>query len=240
MGLLKILKKMCLLAILIVAGVGALLGVCIFFEKLLLPRDYYFYQYHALAEKVLIYLIVIPVVTFLGIVCGRLHRRREEVLEDMYDLFFFWRRAGRVRPVLILVWLFCLYCCASSATVVTKDKIICHSPLHPSGVAYGYSDVTQIDTGFGQKRFALLEYRRKGNFYYQIELDERRIVFSTPGVNEDIARYADETYLELEDFDRRLTSLGIPKRSDEKGAADCGLDKEYVERFFRIIARGKD
>lgn len=93
-----------------------------------------------------------------------------------------------------------------------------------------------IYTAFGQKRFTFLEYEKKGNFYYQIELDGKKKVFYTPSVNEDIEKYADETYLELEDFDRKLVSLGIPKQSSEKGWEACDLDQEYVERFRRIIA----
>ncbi len=243
MRILKIVKGLCLLVMLSLVTVGVLLGGFTLLEKLILPRYYYFYQVHPLAEAAIPYLTVIPVVTFLGVISGRLLRKREEILEDRYDLFFVWRRAGRGRPVLIALWLLCLYCSASSAAVVTEDKIICHSPLHPLGAVYDYGDVTQICTGFGQKRFALLEYQKKGNFYYQISLDGKKIVFSTPDVNESIARYADETYLELEDFDRRLTALGIPKQADEKGFEDCGLDVEYVERFLRIIAycreRGK-
>ncbi|MCI9168594.1 MAG: hypothetical protein HFH01_10510 [Dorea sp.] len=88
-----------------------------------------------------------------------------------------------------------------------------------------------------------MEYQKRGNFYYQVSLDGKKIVFSTSDINENIARYDDETYLELEDFDRRLTALGIPKQADEKVFEDCDLDVEYVERFRRIIAycreRGK-
>lgn len=224
----------------IIAAVAVLFGVFISLEKLILPQDYYFYQYHPLAEKAMIYLLVIPVVTFFGVVLGRLRRRRDEVLEDMYDLFFVWRRLGKGRLVLIALWAVCMYFCVTSATIVTKDKIICHSPMHPSGIVYNYKDVSKIHAAFGQKRFAILEYQKKGNFYYEIELGGKKKVFYTPSVNEDVRRYEDETYLELEDFDHRLVLLGIPKESSEKGWEACDLDREYVERFRRIIAFHKE
>lgn len=232
----KILMKAVILIISVIAAVAVLFGIIISMEKLVLPKEYYFYQYHPLAEKAMIYLIVIPVVTFLGVVLGRLRRTRDEVLEDMYDLFFVWRRLGKGRLVLIVLWAACMYCCITSATVVTKDKIICHSPIHPSGTVYDYKDVTEIHAAFGQKRFAVLEYQKKGNFYYDIELDGKMKVFYTPSVNESIERYTDETYLELEDFDQKLMALGIHKQSSEKGWEACDLDREYVERFLRIIA----
>lgn len=158
----------------------------------------------------------------------------------MYDLFFVWRRLGKGRLVLIALWAVCMYFCVTSATIVTKDKIICHSPMHPSGIAYDYKDVSGIHAAFGQKRFAILEYQKKGNFYYEIELGGKKKVFYTPSVNEDVRRYEDETYLELEDFDHRLVLLGIPKQSSEKGWESCDLDREYVERFRRIIAFHKE
>lgn len=223
------------LIFLVAVGLAVLFAVITFSERVFLPKDYYFYQLHPVAEKAVIYLTVIPAVTFFGVMHGRLRQRRDEVLEEMYELFFVWRIFYKERFILIAVWIFCLYCCFSSVTVVTADKIVCHSPFHPSGIVYDYGDVAQIYAGFGQKRFALLEYQKKGNFYYQIELDGKKKVFYTPSVNEDIERYSDETYLELEEFDRRLSSLGVPKQSSEKGWEACDLDPEYVERFRRII-----
>lgn len=228
--------KLMILILSVIAAVAAAFGIFICCEKLIVPPDYYFYQFHPLAEQAMIYLTVIPIVTLIGVVLGRFDRRRVEALEDMYDLFFIWRRLGKARLVLIAAWLFSLYCCMTSATVVTEDQIICHSFLHPSGVIHDYDDVTHIRAAFGQKRFAVLEYKKKGNFYYQIELNKKVKTFSIPSVNEDIERYADETYLELEDFDKRLVNLGIPKQSDKKGWESCDLDREYVERFCRIIA----
>lgn len=232
---LRILGKLLLVIFLAAAGVVFLVGMIALSERLFLPEDYYFYQLHPLAEAAVIYLTVIPVVTFFGVIHGRARRRRDELLEEMYDLFFFWRRIGKARLILIVLWITCLYCCFTSATVVTGDKIICHTPLHPAGIVYDYGDVEQVFAGFGQKRFAVFEYQKKGTFSYQIVLDGKRKVFSTPSVNGNIARYSEETYLELEDFDQRLRRLGIPKTASEKGIEDCDLDPEYVERFRRII-----
>ena len=234
--LLKFIFKAVLFLFLIVVILAVFFGVIAFSEKALLPRDYYFYQLHPIAENAMIYLLVVPIVTCFGVMYGRFRGRGDESLKEMYELFFVWRLFYKGRLILVVLWLFCLYSCFASATVVTEEKIICHSPLHPSGTSYCYSDVTQIHAGFGQKQFALLEYQVKGNFYYQIELGGKKKTFSTPSVNGDIERYMDETYLELEDFDRRLVLLGIPKQASDEGWEACGLDSEYVERFRRIIS----
>lgn len=234
--MMRIIKKLGIFIILIIAGIGLLVGIMLLLEKLVIPRDYYFYQYNPVSEKAMIYLILIPAVTVFGILLGKLRRKRDAALEDMYDLYFFWKHLPRGKFVLIVLWIISLYCCFSSVTVVTKDKIICRSPLHPSGITYDYKDVTQIRAAFGQKRLAFSEYKKKGNFYYQIELDEKKIIFHVPSVNENIKRYTDDTYLELEEFDQKLVALGIPKKADETGWEDCDLDAQYVNRFRRIIA----
>ena len=56
-----------------------------------------------------------------------------------------------------------------------------------------------------------------------------------PSINGDIERYVNDSYLELEDFDQKLVSLGIPKKASTDGYDNCDLDKQYVERFLRII-----
>ena len=103
------------------------------------------------------------------------------------------------------------------------------------GVEYKYSDADSIRTGFGDKNISLAEYKRKGSFYYQIEINGQTVTFHAPTVNEQIERYEEHTYLELEEFDQALTTLGIPKEADEKGWENCDFDKEYVDRFLRII-----
>ena len=102
-------------------------------------------------------------------------------------------------------------------------------------MVYEYSEIESISTGFGDKNFAIAEYKRKGNFFYQITLDGRIITFHVPNVNEDIERYQEDSYLLLEEFDQALRKLKIPKKASEKGYENCELDQEFVDRFLRII-----
>ena len=92
-----------------------------------------------------------------------------------------------------------------------------------------------IKTGFGSRNISIAEYKKKGNFFYQIVVGSKTVTFHVPGVNEEIERYEEDTYLELEEFDQALTRLHIPKEADKTGWENCDLDKEYVDRFLRII-----
>ena len=147
-----------------------------------------------------------------------------------------WNRLGKWKWAVIVGVVLALYCCATSFTVVTENAIICHSPIHPMGVEYSYSEVEQITTGVGQEVFTFEAHNRKGEFYYQIKLGGKTITFTTSAsANYEIERYDEHTYLWYEEFDQKLVELGISKKGNTEGYGNLSLGQEYVERFIRII-----
>lgn len=221
-----------ILGILVIVVVVA---VMLLLEKCMLPSDYLFYEHHPVAGIAIIWLIGIPVMMLGLFFAAKISKKSKEQMEKMNDFVYIWNHIGKGRVVILLLWLIGLYCCITNVTVVTKDSIICHSPLCPMGKVYQYKDVESITTGFGNKKISLVEYKKKGEFFYQIQLDGKNITFHIPSVNEDIKRYEEESYLELEEFDQALVELGIPKQASEENYENCILDQEYVERFLRII-----
>lgn len=203
--------------------------------ELMVPKDYLFLEQGPVTGVILIWLVMIPAILLCLLLFSKIGRKSVEELEDANDILYVWNHLGKWRPMVIWAWLIALYCCITNFTAVTPDQIICYSPLHPAGVAYEYSDVEAIKAGFGSKNFSIADYKKKGNFFYQIELDGKIITFHAPGSNEDIQRYEEHTYLELEEFDRALVELGIPKEAVQEGWENCDLGQEYVERFLRII-----
>lgn len=216
-------------------GIGAIVVVMLLAEKIIAPEDYLFYQYQPTAETIMVWLIIIPVILLCVLLVAKLRKKRPEQMEDMNDILYIWNHIGKWRPVAIALWGVGMYCCITSVTYVTEESIIYHSPIHPEGIVYEYSDVEEIVTGFGNKIFSIAEYKKKGNFFYQIRLDGRKITFHVPNTNEKIERYTEDSYLELEEFDQTLVAMGISKRADDNGYENCDLDKRYVERFLRII-----
>ncbi len=218
-----------------ILGIMAVIAVTALFPGWVLPDNYLFFEHGPITGMVLVLLVIFPIILFCVWVVAKIRKKPVEEMEDANDLLFIWNRLGKGRVAVIAAWLLALYCCAFNFTAVTKDKIIRYSPWRPMGVEYNYSDVDSIKTGFGDKSFSFAEYKRKGSFYYQIEINGQTVTFHTPTANEQIERYEEHTYLELEEFDRALTALGIPKEADEKGWENCDFDKEYVDRFLRII-----
>lgn len=219
----------------IILGLGAMIAVMAFIPKSMVPKDYLFIEQGPVTGVVLIWLIMIPVILFCVLFITKISKKSVEEMEDINDILFIWNHLGKWRPVVILVWLIAMYYCATNFTAVTPDKIICYSPWNPMGMEYEYSDVESIKTGFGDKTISIAEYKKKGSFFYQIEVGGKTITFHSPDINGDIKRYEEHTYLELEEFDQALVELGIKKEADKTGWENCDFDKEYVDRFLRII-----
>ncbi|HEM3669853.1 TPA: MerR family transcriptional regulator [Streptococcus suis] len=183
-------------------------------ERFFLPSDWLFYEYSTGLGKVAIFFIM----AFLVFLLGKLARLVK--LSWKYGL-------GLAGSCILLTALL-----ISTTTAVTKDQIIDINLLAPSK-SYLYSDVKSVWTGFGTKLVTVNRAERQGEFSYQIQLDGKKIVFMQPAVNQNLV--PDDTYIELEEFDRRLMNLGIPKESSTEGSQYNELDSHYLERFLRIV-----
>ena len=232
-------RKMAWLVPTMIAGIiltiVAAVAVMFMISKWILPGDYLFFEHGSVVQKIMTLLVLIPIFLICILIVTRIRKKPLDDMEDVNDLLFIWNHLGKWRVAVIILWLIALYCCVFNFTAVTKDRIICYSPWQPMGVEYEYTDVDSIKTGFGDKNLSFAEYKRKGSFYYQIEINGQTITFHAPSPNGDIERYEEHTYLELEEFDQSLVKLGIPKEADKKGWENCDFDKEYVDRFLRII-----
>lgn len=208
-------------------GIFVLLNLCI---DLLAPKDYLFYETSLITTKFMLYAILILIVIIFRVILKKFKINKTEEL-DGYLLLW-----AKFKYFLIIIFLVIIYCFITSITFITKDKIIYRDPLHPLGITYNYSDVTKIETGFGDKNFSILDYKRKGEFYYRIYFGKKKVTFSVPTPNPSIKKYEEDTYLELEEFDIELKKYNIKKIINKEYADACELDKVYCDRFNRIIS----
>lgn len=218
----------------IVVGIAAIVLINEFIILLFAPEDWLFYEFQGSSELVLILITELPFMGAFLYLIERLRHVPEQKSNDLAIIFsFLWKH----KLISTCVWCVLFYLAIVNVTFVTSDKIVCYSTLHPTGVTYQYEDITKVNACFGWKRFAVKAYKRKGTFSYRVYMGEKELVFSQPYANEDIERYED-SYLELEEFDKKVMSLGILKESSEKYSDDCDFDKRYVERFLRIVRNG--
>ncbi|CYU99785.1 MerR family transcriptional regulator [Streptococcus suis] len=198
----------------LVGGIAYFVLVGWLTERFFLPSDWLFYEYSTGLDKVAIFFIM----AFLIFLLGKLARLVK--LSWKYGL-------GLAGGCILLTALM-----ISTTTAVTKDQIIDINLLAPSK-EYLYSDVKSVWTGFGTKLVTVNRSERQGEFSYQIQLDGKKIVFMQPAVNQNLI--PEDTYIELEEFDRQLMNLEIPKESSTEGSQYNELDSHYLKRFLRIV-----
>lgn len=206
----------------IALGLGVFVGVDALIQAIFLPEDWLFYESSSLLGKVMIFCPM----TLLFL-----------MIEDWQQLWKFkapkWLYLGLALLSLGGVLVF-----VDQVTVVTPNKIIDLNVLGAETV-YAYDEVEQVKAGFGGRQFTLEESQKKGTFFYQIKLQNRWVTFMAPSVNEEA--YADEeTYLELEHFDQALMANGVPKQASAAHVEASRLDRQYIDRFLRIIKHQKE
>ena len=213
----KILVKLfiiCVCAIAVVLSLDALL-------EWSLPDKYLFYQER---ERSLFFALlgVLGTNVFIGF-----HGNWREL----------WTERKKHCIAFLLAVLFTGYYIITGVTYVTTDTIVNRTLLNPLGTTYKLEEIEKIETGFGDNDgvFFTPEYDKLGNFYYKVYVDGKELVFHSTWANMNIQRYEEDSYLELEEFDQKLESLGIPKEGNPDGAGLCDMDQYYVDRFLRII-----
>ena len=206
-----------IISIVLCIGIFVLLNIGL---ELFAPKDYLFFENS---------LMVIIIIVLFSYFFKKFNLNKVEDLEVYLDI---WKKFKYALMIIIIAITYCFF---TSVTYITNDKIVYHSPLHPLGITYNLSEVTKIETGFGKKNFSFIDYNRKGQFYYRIYIDGKKITFSTPSANGKIEKYENDSYLELEEFDEKLKQYNIEKQGDLEYAKLCDLDREFCERFERII-----
>lgn len=138
--------------------------------------------------------------------------------------------------ITVVILIISTYIFASSTTIVSDSNFIVRNPINPTGKVYKYSDVEKINAYFTENSLKnnLLD-KPGGTFIYEIYLDGKKYEFQTPSVNKN-GRYAQaDTYSELEDLDRQLVALDVPKVGSTENYELNDLDAIYGQIFLRIV-----
>lgn len=191
---------------------------------LFLPKNWLFFERGSTFNSILVYVIIIPAIFLLSELLAivkkeegflnKLKKKHKNKLKKKHKIFAF------------VFWMLAIYFIGINFTSVSDDQIRFHSPLKPLGKPYKFNQIESIKAAFEDK---------DGDFYYTVIVDGKEAKFSTPTVNDEIERYMEDTYLELEDFDQKLMNLGIKKESSEENIEKNYLDKKYIDRFLRIV-----
>lgn len=132
--------------------------------------------------------------------------------------------------VTIIINIILLYVCITGITVVTENKITDYSFYNPMGTTYSYEDISKVEAGFNGKKFGIFP-KGAGEFYYTVFFNDGNKVNFYQANSE-----FEDTYLELEIFDKLLMDTGKAEKTSSKENYElCDFDQRYVDRFLRII-----
>ncbi len=198
--------------------------------ELLAPDEWLFFETHQIPFT--IYIFAIICISGLGFLMTK------QVIDNFKEIKNYKPNIKRcINGSILLVFLWCVssYLCLMNTVFVTEDSIIVHSPFNIKGTTYSYYDVEKVETGFGDGGITLFDYQKKGTFYYKVKIDGKTLLFTGGQTSEEIQRYTDDTYLELEEFDQKIMDCGAEKESSDENYEACFMDQEYIDRFLRII-----
>lgn len=208
----------------IILILAAFVGLSAIQKRMLVPKDYIMF----ILRPPYTYLFFIFEIEVLVFFVSNLYKKIKNIeWRWAADLSEFIRR-NIVLAISINIIL--LYVCITGITVITKDKIIDHSFYNPVGNSYSYDEISKVETGFKGKLFNKFD-RGAGEFYYKITLKNGKEI----NLYQSNSPYED-TYLELEIFDKLIMDKGKAKKISSKDNYNlCDLDKRYVDRFLRIV-----
>lgn len=127
-----------------------------------------------------------------------------------------------------------LYVIFFGVTVITNEKVIDYSFLHPQGNEYSYEEVTTIHTGVHGKGSYRPFSQQAGRFFYEIELANGKTIDLMEVGN--VANNEHE-YFAIEELDHELVNRGIPKVLSMENVDNQNeyLDDIYIKKIRSII-----
>ena len=228
-------KGLLAIALVLVLLLISVVMVMILTDIIMVEDSYLFYERNQLSGAFLLLLTILPTIILSLIFLEKFNLISDRQKQKNARSIAFWHNIGNFKFIFIIVYFIAFYICFTNITVVTEDKIICKTTFNPSGKIYAYSDVSEVEVGFGDKFISCNEYQEEGNFYYKIKLDGKEIVFYSQTSNDNIERYKQTPYLEILEFDTKLKLLDVKKTVSGTSGENSGYDDETLNILNSII-----
>lgn len=140
------------------------------------------------------------------------------------------RKIHKVIKYIIPSVIILLYIVITSVIVITNDGIYDHSFYSLKGNKHTFDDVLCVNTGFKDSG------RNKGEFYYNVELDDgKKLSLAYPSMTQPSSKYDDSTWQEYVDIDKLIMKDDVKKVSSEVGKKYVTMERVYVDRLLWVI-----
>lgn len=213
----------------IIKGFFLLIGVVVsvlafyillnFIIALFMPEGWLFYESHSVWAYII---AVVCLVDLIHVALSQNHRKSVG------------RKSSIISAVLLVI---SSYVLMTNLTIVSDTHIIVKSPMNPIGTVHNYQDVENVEAYFTEDSFMnRILQKPGGTFIYEVSLAGKEYEFQSPTINTK-GEYAEtDSYAELEDLDKKLIALDIPKESNNANSELNELDILYNGIFHRIIS----
>ena len=195
-------------------------------EFIFVPKDYFMWTFNSPQNKLIFVLEIILIIFIIYKV--NLHKEKKNDFDFYKKSKLKWKK---YKKKFIIISVILLYAVIVDVSVIGFSEIKTYSFFKPLGKAYSLKDIKYINAGVYGSRIPYI--RNKGEFYYKINFNDGSVI----NLNDSLGSTKEEmdTYLEIEKLDRYFVSKGIEKNSSMANIEYLELDKQYVDRFKRIL-----
>lgn len=224
-GFLHTLRILAMIVLMLVCIIGSFAGLTYIQHSIYLKNDFYIM---CESHFSLFFLLLTSMSLFIFILSRYASHYQFEEYNDYIDIAQWIKKHYKLY---ICVCLLAIYLFMVNVTLISPHQIVCRSYINPLGTIYSYDDIESIECGFYEKGFYY--FHEKGEFYYKVTMKD--------GTSFDIKdtetteKYEDDTYSEIEEFDREVMKHDVKKISSDKYSEYAMLDQVYVDRFINII-----
>ena len=183
--------------------------------------DWMFYEIAPYADKLIIFPVVILLMELAMAVNYRLTGAGYAESANSFVRFI-----GKHRLPVAIICVILLYVGFTGINVVSEDGVTMRSAINPAGRTYELELVSSVDTGF----------TKRGDFYYNINVDGKTLKFRTPTVNfEKYPEYIENEYKAFSDFDEKLMAAGAVKNADTASLEDAYYDESCMKYLREVV-----
>lgn len=224
-GLLHTLRILIMIVLVIVCMIGVFAGLTYIQHLIYLKDDFYIM---CESNFSIFFLLMTTVSLFIFVLSQYASRYQFEEYNHYIDITKWIQKHHKVYlgSCLLVIYLFMV-----NVTVISPHQIVCHTYINPLGTTYSYDDIESVECGFYENSFYY--FHEKGEFYYKVYMKDGTS-FAMKNT-ETIEKYEDDTYSEIEEFDKEVMKHNVKKFSSDKYSQYAMLGQVYIDRFIAII-----
>lgn len=224
-GLLHTLRILVILILALICIIGVFVGMTYLQYMIYMKDDFYIMS---VSNFSILFLILICASFYIFVLSRYASHYQFDEYNDYIDIVRWMKKHYKIY---LAVCLISIYLFMSNVSTISPNKIIYRSYFNPIGTIYSYDDIESVECGFYKN--GLSYFHEKGEFYYKVHMKDGQSISLQN--TQTIEKYEDDTYIEIEIFDKDVMKYPVKKISSDKYSQYAMLDQRFIDRFISII-----